>query len=177
MPSAPDYEAAHRLNPDRFPKDPMKQAAEAQQQLSYVAELLAAATGKTKAKVLEEARRATQSGSAPQVAPREGTEQAAVKRVERDRAQFFGHVERSSFYPVKALDTAEFADVDQKMLRYFETAEEAEANGFTRAEDVDSSADADSETSDDGDVAEGDSGRTAEEAEAKPKKGKAGKKK
>lgn len=132
MGSAPDYEQAHRLNPDKFPKDPVKQLSEAQGMLAYVADILAAKTGKSRSDVLDAAKKAVSGGNVPQVAqPKAGSEQAEAKKVEKGRGKFFAHVERSSYYSMEALETETFKGVDESKLRFFESEEEAKANGFT----------------------------------------------
>ncbi|MBX4215333.1 hypothetical protein KW797_00060 [Candidatus Parcubacteria bacterium] len=130
MGSMPDFEQAHRLNPDRFPKDPMKQIEELNRMLSYAVDLLASETKQSPSAIMESVRKSVLQGKLPQVAaePKAGSEQAAVKSVEKDRAGFYGNVERSTYYPMSEYPTG---DVDESKMRFFQTADEAEANGFT----------------------------------------------
>lgn len=136
MGSQPDFEAAHRLNPDKFPMNPRKELIQSESVITYLADQLAKVRKCTREEVLIEARKMA-GAEMPQVSEAKlGKEQKAVQKVEKDRAGFFAHKERSTYYPIDMLETEPFNEIDQSQLRFFQNEEEAQANGFTAAEPV-----------------------------------------
>ncbi len=131
MPSQPDYDAAHRLNPDKFSKDPSSKLAEMTMIADYLADQLAAATKRTRSEVLTDARASVgdKPNSLPQVRQEAKKDDEKVV-VEKGNAQFFAHKERSDYYPISMKDSVPWKNMKPENVRYFATEQEAKDAGF-----------------------------------------------
>lgn len=134
MPSQPDYERAATLNPKKFETDPTKRLRESQLLIDYLADELASAKKVSRSKILGDAIVAIGSGKLPDRVEEKGTERAETQKVERNRALFFAHKERATYHPIDMLEQSPFSLISEANLKFFENAEEAEANGFIPAE-------------------------------------------
>lgn len=131
MPSQPDYDAAHRLNPDKFSKDPSSKLAEMIMIADYLADQLAAKTKTTRNEVLKDARAAIgeKPNSLPQVKQEAKKDDEQVV-VTKEDAQFFAHKERSDYYPISMKESVPWKNMKAENVRYFATEEEAKEAGF-----------------------------------------------
>jgi len=127
MSSTPDYERAHQLNPDKFPKDPSARARELEAQNAFLADELAKHTKKTRTQILSDAAKAVSDNTVTKLPERKAV--ASVKKEEvvigRDDAAFFANTEGSTFAPLNELGD------DEDNLIFFKTSEEAEEKGYT----------------------------------------------
>lgn len=127
MGSSPDYEQAHRLNPDKYPKDPTARARELETQRDFLADELARLQKRSRGEVLADALKATSGMDTNKLPQRAEPKKEAVKEevVGADDAAFFANPEQASYYPLTELPE------DHTGLLFFKTAEDAEAKGYT----------------------------------------------
>lgn len=141
MPSQPDYEAAHRLNPKLFPLLPQKQLQEARAMIGYLADELAKERNTSRDEIVAAAVKAcgtekpqlTTSKAPERSEPQ--TEKEATQDVEKSRAKFFANKERMEFHPIGLRNKKPFKDLTEDEVKYFEDEDEAIANGFEPAKE------------------------------------------
>lgn len=136
MPSQPDFEAAHRLNPARFPADPNKQLIKEQAAINYLAEKIAKKDGRKREEVIAEAYAA--AGEKPndsiQIAAPKNDDEKKGSDGANDAKPFFGNKNGTKFYPIAMRQKPPYTKMKEENIVYFNTAEDAAAQGYESGE-------------------------------------------
>lgn len=123
MGSQPDFERARQLAPHLFPPDPATLLAKANKRVTELLKIAARYMDRSEQAVLAEIDAIIEN---PDTAPAV----AASSQQTAGEPAFFGHKEKDVYYPIEAKAKSK---MKEENIRYFATAEEAEAAGYKTA--------------------------------------------